>query len=286
MNLPPRRCHRSAGFLLLLASACVGPSLQPPVLILPIDTAPPTTSALVTELRDLPLAERERHIAAWFRRGALPPALRQLCPVTRTVTLAGITHTATFWCTPDVFGLGRDDDWLRLPITPQLAERFAAELDCVLPTRLMVDAIWRAAAVQTTPVTFDPRQHDITAISLFADHDAAIDAQLIGAVRGALIAGHKKDVIASVLRTQFPQRVVIYGWHRPDGTPIQPRSKVHGTGHVDYSHGVRFVARRMLVDGRWTTIDAVLADPVLQTLLSDEGPFGGGTRPGVSTRRS
>jgi hypothetical protein len=167
MNLPPRRCHRSARLLLLLlASACVGPSLQPPVLILPVDTAPPTTSALVTELRDLPLAERERHIAAWFARGALPPALRQLCPVTTTVTLAGTTHTATFWCTPDVFGLGRDDDWLRLPITPQLAERFAAELDCVLPTRLMVDAIWRAASVQTKPVTF----HYIIAVDTIDDN--------------------------------------------------------------------------------------------------------------------
>ncbi|MCU0862243.1 MAG: hypothetical protein MUC36_00500 [Planctomycetes bacterium] len=275
MNHPLRQCPRSAPWLLpLLVTACQGTSLPPPAITLPLCAAPPTSDELTAELRDLPLAERERHISAWFARGALPTALRQLCPVTTTATLAGRTHTATFWCTPDVFGLGRDDDWLRLPITPQLAERFAAELDCVLPTRVMVDAIWRAAAVQTTPVTFDPRVYDITALERFAAHDAAIDAQLVGVGPGALVAGHKKDVIASALRTQFPQRVVIYGWHRPDGTPIQPRSKVHGTGHVDYSHGVRFVARRVLVDGRWSTIDAVLADPELHALLSDEGPLG------------
>lgn len=229
----------------------------------------------MAELHDLPLAEREQHIEAWFARGALPPRLRQLCPVTTTATNAGTTHTLTFWCTPDVFGLGSDADWLRLPITPQLAERFAAELDCVLPTRVMVDAIWRAATARTTPVTFDPRVYDITALERFVAHDAAIDAQLVGTPPGALVAGHKKDLIASKLRRQFPQRVVIYGWHRPDGTPIQPRSKVHGTGHVDYSHGVRFVARRVLVDGRWSTIDAVLADPVLHPLLGDEGPMPG-----------
>jgi hypothetical protein len=275
MNHPLRPCPRCAPWLLLLLSAaCASPSRPAPVLALPFAAAPPTTAALVAELRDLSLAERERHIADWFARGALPPRLRQLCPVTTTATLAGAAHSVTFWCTPDVFGLGSDDDWLRLPITPQLAERFATVLDCVLPTRVMVGAIWRAAAAQTTPVTFDPRKYDITALERFVAHDAAIDAQLAGSPPGALVAGHKKDVIASVLRAQFPQRVVIYGWHRPDGTPIQPRSKVHGTGHVDYSHGVRFVHRRLQVDGRWTTIDAVLADPELHALLSDEGPLG------------
>ena len=272
MNLPKHCCRRPARWLLLWTAACAGPS-HSPTLTLPIGSEAPSTEQLLAELRDLPLADREQRIAAWFARGALPLRLRQLCPVTIAATSGGATHTVTFWCTPDVFGLGRDDDWLRLPITPQLAERFAAELDCVLPTRVMVDAIWRAAVVRTTPVTFDPRVYDITALERFAAHDAAIDAQLAGALPGALVAGHKKDVIASTLRTQFPQRVVIYGWHRPDGTPIQPRSKVHGTGHVDYSHGVRFVARRVLVDGRWTTIDAVLADPVLHPLLSDEGPM-------------
>jgi len=48
---------------------------------------------------------------------------------------------------------------------------------------------------------------------------------------------------------------------------------VHAFAHVDYSHGLRLVARRMEVDGVMTTVDAVLADPALHPLLSDEGPF-------------
>jgi hypothetical protein len=88
-----------------------------------------------------------------------------------------------------------------------------------------------------------------------------------------LVAGGKKDIVLSPLLREWPDRVVIYGWHRRSGIAIQPRSKVHTTGHVDYSHGVRFIARSLLVDGQRSTVDAVLADPRLHVLLSDEGPI-------------
>jgi len=75
------------------------------------------------------------------------------------------------------------------------------------------------------------------------------------------------------LIASWPGRVCIYGWHYQNGTPIQPLSKVHTFPHVDYSHGIRLVARTCEVDGAFSTIDAVLADPALHVLLSDEGPF-------------
>ena len=37
-----------------------------------------------------------------------------------------------------------------------------------------------------------------------------------------LTSGQKKDVVVGQLVK--PGKVVIYGWHRPDGTPIQPRT--------------------------------------------------------------
>jgi hypothetical protein len=68
-----------------------------------------------------------------------------------------------------------------------------------------------------------------------------------------------------------PHRVAIYGWRKLDGNPIQPLTIVHGDTYVDYSHGVRLIARQMLVDGKPMTINDVLKDPNLCGLLSDEG---------------
>jgi hypothetical protein len=42
---------------------------------------------------------------------------------------------------------------------------------------------------------------------------------------------------------------------------------------VDYSHGIRFIENTLTLDGKPSTVAAVLADPVLCELLSDEGPL-------------
>ena len=89
--------------------------------------------------------------------------------------------------------------------------------------------------------------------------------------RDALVAGHKKDVVIANKVFTTPGKVAIYGWHKPDGKPIQPLYTGHAASWVDYSHGIRLVSRRMMVDGVATTIDAVLADPRLAPLLSNEG---------------
>ena len=68
-----------------------------------------------------------------------------------------------------------------------------------------------------------------------------------------------------------PGKVAIYGWHRAVGRPIQPLYTGHTAAWVDYSHGVRLVRRRMMVNGRAKTVDEVLADPNLAGLLSREG---------------
>jgi hypothetical protein len=66
-------------------------------------------------------------------------------------------------------------------------------------------------------------------------------------------------------------KVAIYGWHKPDGKPIHPLYMGHAASHVDYSHGIRLVSRRMMVDGLAKTIEEVLADPERAPLLSNEG---------------
>lgn len=259
---------------LLFAACATAPADGPPDLGLPPrPLSSPSGRELLPRLRGLPLAEREAVLWRELVAGNVPPFLRTLVPIERHATIDGRRRTVRFWCTPDYLGLGDDADWFRMPMTPTLAQRFADRFGAVLPTRAMVDAIWAQAAVQLPPFPFHPSTHDILSVDLFFEHHLQIERQRGPQPRGLLTAGCKKDVVVSALLEQWPGRVCIYGWHHPDGAPIQPLSKVHTFPHVDYSHGIRLVARRCEVDGLPTTVDVVLADPVLHVLLSDEGPF-------------
>jgi hypothetical protein len=114
-------------------------------------------------------------------------------------------------------------------------------------------------------------------VPVFSEHDAVVRAQRLEALSanplGTLVAGHKKDVVITPQLIDAPGKVAIYGWHRKDGQPIQRLYLGHTASWVDYSHGVRFVAREMMVNGAPTTYEAVLVDPALCALLSDEGPI-------------
>src|SRR5262249_38225116 len=84
-------------------------------------------------------------------------------------------------------------------------------------------------------------------------------------------AGDKKDLVLTNRLWTHPLRVAIYGWHRKDGSPIQPLSTVHGFRYADYSHGVRLVSDTVYVDGRSESLLRVLQDPMLASVVSSEG---------------
>jgi hypothetical protein len=117
----------------------------------------------------------------------------------------------------------------------------------------------------------------MTTVPVFAEHNESVRTQRSETLTvnplGALVAGDKKDVVLTPLLAAAPGKVAIYGWHQLDGRAIQPLYTGHTVNWVDYSHGARFVARAMQVDGKATTVEAVLADPKLARLLSDEGPW-------------
>ena len=72
--------------------------------------------------------------------------------------------------------------------------------------------------------------------------------------------------------------MIIYGWHRLDGHPIQPLTNVHIDTYVDYSHGVRLVNSEIIVDGVPMEMAEVLRDSMLYRLISDEDGVMGRTR--------
>lgn len=144
----------------------------------------------------------------------------------------------TICVSPDYYSI----DGVRTPVGMSEALKIAGENDAFLPTPAMVDAIWEHADIQLSPITMAPGPQ-MTSRSYYEHHDVMIDHQIQGLpydIRDAenlLIAGHKKDIV----QPQKYGRVTIYGWHRSNGSPIQPVSSVHGSEYRDYSHGLRLV---------------------------------------------
>jgi hypothetical protein len=213
--------------------------------------------------------QRDSFAVQQFQAGNIPGFLLQLKPVHTTYTdsATGKTHKAVYYVTPDYFSIGTNEDWARVPLTPMAAKQIADSLHCFLPSRKMTDDIYKAAKVKLEPV---PMYAFRDSTPTMWHHHLIIEGQRKG--RKGLIAGIKKDVVSTSKLNQYPKRdkVAIYGWHKPDGKPIQPLYTGHVNWYVDYSHGIRLVSRNILVNGKWMDYTAVLKDPVLKHLLCDE----------------
>lgn len=247
-------------------------TFAPPAIPQPSASAPRLGGkAFMESIAALPEREREAAILKELGSGNIPDFLRKF----RTVTLDGTDtrgqkHTVELSVMPDYLSVGIDTDFVRVPMTPQTAQRLADAFGCALPTRKIVDAIHRQADVKLEP---RPMTRDREAVATFVEHNGLIEQERIrdGRPLGALISGIKKDVVVTPLLQARPGRVAIYGWHRLDGKPIQPLTTVHAQSYVDYSHGIRLVRQTVLVDGKPSTLADLLKDPVLHLLLSDEG---------------
>jgi hypothetical protein len=217
-------------------------------------------------IADLPPKAREAAIVAEIVKGNLPDFERKFCQVTAKAN----GHECVFEVIPDYLAVGSDQDFVRMPMTPISAKQIADAFGCTLPTRKMVNDIYAAAEVKLEP---KPLTEQREAVRTFVQHNAIIAEQRAGKPLGLLIAGDKKDVVISNKLKEKPNKVAIYGWHKPDGKPIQPLYTGHGDSYADYSHGIRLVKKTVVVDGKKMAIERLLKDPELSVLLSDEGPI-------------
>lgn len=212
---------------------------------------------------------RDSLVKAMAFAGNIPDFLRRFVPIRVSIrdSATGKELDAVYYVSPDYLSIGTNDDWARVNISPLAAQPIADSLGCFLPTRKMVDDIYRTATVKLSPVPmFAFRDSTPT----MWQHHLIIEGQRKG--RGGLIAGIKKDVVISgaISRDKRPNRVAIYGWHQPDGKPIQPLYTGHVNSWVDYSQGIRLVYRRIRVNGQWMDYTDVLKDPLYRRLLCDE----------------
>jgi hypothetical protein len=232
----------------------------------------PGGSEIARGIADLDLESREERIFAEIARGNVPGWLRVLRPVTVTGEAQGRGHQVTFWVAPDYLAVGSDSDFLLVPLSPQTAQRVADMVGASLPTPRMVDAIWSAAVVRLEPAPIPPSP-EMTTVPVFQEHNRIVldQRRLHAQPLGALVAGHKKDVVLTAKLPRPSDRVAIYGWHKLNGEPIQPLYTGHTHRWVDYSHGIRLVLREIVLDGRKHDLWELLRNDALAPLLSDEG---------------
>ena len=242
-------------------------------------------SELLQKLASFSPAEREERMTREILRGNIPDFLRRFQPVTFSSEQAPTSQPANSSISaasrsavssiiievmPDYLAVGSDDDFVRIPMTPMAAQRIADAFGCALPTRKIVDQIYKTASVKLPPM---PLIEAREATETFLQHNTIVEKQRAGRKLGELVAGTQKDVVVTNRLTEKPNRVAIYGWHKPDGAPIQPLTIVHRDTYVDYSHGIRLVRRTVSVNNQPREIRHVLHAVELCPLLSDEGPL-------------
>lgn len=124
------------------------------------------------------------------------------------------------------------------------ADRIAKMNGCELPTPALVDAIWRQADLKLAPLPRDGRskppntydQKGMASPQVYSDQAGRIYQQYAGKTF-RLLAGSHKDVV------RINGVPGLYGWHRPDGSVLQPPYTKHVLAHVDYSQGLRLCRR-------------------------------------------
>ncbi len=236
----------------------------------------PGGSDFVATLANAAGGSRDAAIARAAIEGNVPDFLRRLVPVKLAGTLAdGRQAEITICVTPDYLAIGSNRDYVRVPLGLRAAGQVAEAFNMMLPTTRMVDAIYAQAAVRLAPRPM-PAGGQMVTTAYFLRHNTTLQAQLAsaGAPLGALVAGQKKDLVLTNRLSSSPGRVAIYGWHRGNGSPIQPLSTVHGAAYADYSHGIRLVSRTAYLNGRPVDLRELLQDRRYARLLSTEGPVG------------
>ena len=210
--------------------------------------------------------ERETIAKEEILKGNIPAFLKKFVAVhVSVVSLAGKKITATYWVLPDYLSIGNNEDFARIPLTPATAQAIADSLHCFLPTKKIVDDIYKAAKIKLEPVPMYAFRD--SAVTMY-QHNLIIEGQR--KLKTGLIAGIKKDVIVTSKLIGTSHKVAIYGWHKSDGIPIQPVYTGHADYYVDYSHGIRLIYQTVWVNNKPMNFRDVLNDPILKKLLCDE----------------
>jgi hypothetical protein len=190
----------------------------------------------------------------------------------------------TYFATPDYLCVGSDEDYVRVPLNPVTATKVAMAFNGFLPTRRIVNAIFRSATRKLVSQTM-PYGEQMRSTQWLLEHNAKIQKQLEGPP-GELVAGHKKDVV--LCRALWLDKngrpwgadhhpcVAIYGWAQTIVNGVWTvwqglNSSSHDNEYEDYSHGIRVLADAVYINNELYSFGELLVDSAYASFLSDEG---------------
>lgn len=204
-----------------------------------------------------------------------------------------------YWVSADVLKIGEPGDAVRVNVSARTAQLIAYELDCVLPTTRICDALYRRAVLKNVELapciqpalqrerlvrfgSRSPFMDDKQAMVLHSDElDAAIAKRGID-THPRLVCNAGKDwVLTNVLETKPVGTAANYGWFDPRA-PYRTASGLrawqqlgtrHNLDHVDYSQTLRLVKAICRVDGYLVPFESVATSAELNSSVSDEGPL-------------
>lgn len=235
-----------------------------------------------------PGPERDKAILDEIMKGNIPDNLRDLKEVNVSRKgKDGQSHDVTMHVMPDYLSIGSNEDNVRIPMTPAVAQAIADKTGTSLPTDRMVDDIHSNAdkKLNMDPFQWKPgNEHakNMQSVDWYQQHDQRIDNQLgTGQAQTSIVSGHKKDLVIP----NKDGKVAIYGGTWP-GTDkrVQPYSNLHENTYEDYSHGARLVSQDVVIDGKTMKLSDVLADPNLAPLVTRFPPGANGEPAGLHNR--
>lgn len=157
------------------------------------------------------------------------------------------------------------DALLRLPVSWQDTLAICKKLGWCPPTAAISDAIWKAATVRIPPVPMGnfstPEKAKETSkkmvrLAFCQQHNQNVDSKIPPDRASELCATEGKDWILSKRNLTTPKAATTYGWHQPNGKPIQglgPDEKppAHDDAHFDQTQVLRPIKRqaRRKLDG-------------------------------------
>ena len=235
-------------------------------------------SEFMESVKNLNFEERENRLLEEISQGNIPNFFRTLTKINTSFSdNSGVTHAVSYEVMPDYLAVGSDEDFCRVPMGPITAQKIADLFGMTMPTRKLVDDIYINCDIKLEPVTYPWDERNVL-VPKFVEHNSAIEVQRETAFGrlGQLTGGTKKDVVISNLIVDPARlnKVVIYGWHKLDGTPWQPLYNGHTEIYVDYSHGIRLISNLTMIDSNIVNIRDVLKDENDYKIFSDEdGPM-------------
>lgn len=181
------------------------------------------------------------------------------------------------------------DALLRLPVTYAETLAICKKLGFCPPTSAISDAVWSAATVRVAPVPLGDwstpekvkeSSKKMTRLGNCKAHNDNIDGAIPDGREAELCATEGKDWILSKRNLTAPRAATTYGWHQPNGKPIQGLGPdgtppAHDDGHFDQTQVLRPIRRRAVRKSDGAEVDLIdelvsrgLPEAVVQALRS------------------